>query len=89
MCVEELLFFLIKLTCVSLIIFFLPLSSYHFQIFGLILTYGSSLIVDKEAGDLMANLFLSGFLTVGLVLTAIMKADLKRQKAVAEEQMKL
>lgn len=45
--------------------------------------------MDKESGDLWANLFLTGCLLVGLVLTAIMKADLKRQKAVAEEQMKI
>lgn len=58
------------------------------QIFGLVLTYGSSMIVDHDNGDLWANLFLTGCLAVGLVLTAIMKADLKRQKAVAEEQMR-
>jgi hypothetical protein len=58
------------------------------QVFGVILTYSSSLIVDKDGGDLWANLFLTACLVVGLVLTAIMRAELKRQKAVAEEQTK-
>lgn len=59
----------------------------YLQVFGLILTYASSMMVD-ELGDIWANTFLSGCLAIGLVLTVIMKADLKRQKAVAEEQMK-
>lgn len=58
------------------------------QVFGLILTYGSSLMVDSW-GNLWANSFLTGCLAFGLFLTAIMKADLRRQKAVAEEQMKI
>uniref|UniRef100_A0A6G1SHD3 Putative MFS-type transporter C09D4.1 n=1 Tax=Aceria tosichella TaxID=561515 RepID=A0A6G1SHD3_9ACAR len=53
------------------------------QVFGVVLTYSSSLIVDQESGDLWANIFLSVCLVVGLLFTAIMRADLKRQKAVS------
>lgn len=57
------------------------------QVFGLILTYVSSFMVDY-IGNLWANIFLTVCLAVGLVLTVLMKADLKRQRAVAEEQLK-
>lgn len=40
-------------------------------------------------GNIWANSFLTICLAIGLGLTIIMKADLKRQKAVAEEQMKI
>jgi len=39
-------------------------------------------------GDLEANAFLTLCLAVGLVLTIMMKANLKRQQAVAEERLK-
>lgn len=58
------------------------------QVFGVALTYSSSLIVDQESGDLWANIFLTACLVVGLFFTTIMRAELKRQKAVAEEQTK-
>lgn len=58
------------------------------QIFGLVFTYGASLMVDK-LGQLWANSFLTACLAVGFLLTMVMKANLKRQQAVAEEQMKL
>lgn len=70
---------LILLTCLK---FYKP------QIFGLILTYGSSKMVD-ELGQLWANSFLTACLAVGFILTVVMKANLKRQQAVAEEQMKV
>lgn len=56
------------------------------QVFGLILTYISSPIVDKY-GNVWANTFLTACLSIGLILTVVMKADLKRQKAVAEEAL--
>lgn len=65
----------------------LTINRFPRQIFGLALTYASSLMVD-EYGDLWANAFLTTCLAVGLVLTIFIKADLKRQKAVAEEQMR-
>lgn len=58
------------------------------KVFGLVLTYISSIMVD-EFGNMLANSFLTICLVVGLILTLLMKADLKRQKAVAEEQMKI
>lgn len=60
----------------------------YIQVFGLILTYSTSMMVD-ELGTLWANTFLTICLAVGLVFTVVMKADLKRQKAVAEERMKV
>jgi len=46
------------------------------------------MIVDTHMGDLWANLFLTGCLAIGLLLTVYMKANLKRQQAVVEEQRK-
>lgn len=61
--------------------------SFFSQVFGLILTYAASPMVDN-LGNIWANSFLTFCLTIGLILTLIMKADLKRQKAVKEEQIK-
>lgn len=55
------------------------------QIFGLALTYSASLMVD-QLGDLPANAFLTVCLSAGLLLTIIMKANLRRQQAVKDQR---
>lgn len=54
------------------------------QVFGLIFTYSTSLIVDSN-GNLIANIFLAVCLIIGLILTILMKENLRRQRAIAEE----
>ncbi|KAG9509333.1 putative MFS-type transporter C09D4.1 [Fragariocoptes setiger] len=51
------------------------------QVFGIALTFISSKVVDVH-GSLTANVFLCSALVVGLVMTACIKAELKRQRAV-------
>ncbi|XP_039992693.1 feline leukemia virus subgroup C receptor-related protein 2 isoform X5 [Xiphias gladius] len=57
------------------------------QIFGIIFTISQGKIIDKW-GTLGGNIFLCIFLLIGSILTGLIKADLRRQKAnlQAEEQ---
>lgn len=50
------------------------------QIFGILLTmlYGDLL---ESFGDITANIAMVGFLTVGTIITAFIKSDLRRQNA--------
>ncbi|XP_046506437.1 feline leukemia virus subgroup C receptor-related protein 2-like, partial [Equus quagga] len=50
------------------------------QVFGIMLTIAQDQIIGKY-GAMPANIFLCVFLTLGVVLTAFIKADLRRQKA--------
>ncbi|XP_039992689.1 feline leukemia virus subgroup C receptor-related protein 2 isoform X2 [Xiphias gladius] len=60
------------------------------QIFGIIFTISQGKIIDKW-GTLGGNIFLCIFLLIGSILTGLIKADLRRQKAnlQAEEQTKM
>lgn len=51
------------------------------QVFGVILTYLGSLIVDSK-GNLAANIFYSLSILVGLIVTIMIKTQLKRQNAI-------
>nr|XP_008525349.1 PREDICTED: feline leukemia virus subgroup C receptor-related protein 2 [Equus przewalskii] len=50
------------------------------QVFGIIFTISQGQIIDNF-GAMPGNIFLCVFLTLGVVLTAFIKADLRRQKA--------
>jgi FLVCR family feline leukemia virus subgroup C receptor-related protein len=50
------------------------------QIFGLAFTFGATAIIESH-GDLATNALLSIALVVGTVLTCLIKADLRRQRA--------
>ncbi|CAG7816737.1 unnamed protein product [Allacma fusca] len=51
------------------------------QIFGLVMTPITRAILNSSIGDIGANLTLCGFLAVGLLMTALIKPDLKRLAA--------
>ncbi|XP_058423396.1 heme transporter FLVCR2-like [Diceros bicornis minor] len=50
------------------------------QVFGIIFTISQGQIIENY-GPMPGNIFLCVFLTLGVVLTAFIKADLRRQKA--------
>ncbi|XP_054166067.1 uncharacterized MFS-type transporter C09D4.1-like [Oppia nitens] len=50
------------------------------QIFGIIFTFGGSAVIEAF-GNLSTNIAYVGALVLGALLTALIKADLKRQKA--------
>lgn len=50
------------------------------QIFGIIFTFASSAIIERY-GHLQANLCFIGALIVGVILTVLVKSDLRRQNA--------
>lgn len=53
------------------------------QIFGIILTYAGSYIVESF-GSLRANLFFASSLMLGLAITLMIRTQLKRQSAMDE-----
>ncbi|XP_005986602.1 heme transporter FLVCR2 isoform X7 [Latimeria chalumnae] len=50
------------------------------QVFGIIFTLGQGKIIDNH-GTLAGNLFIAAFLLAGTIMTGLIKADLRRQKA--------
>ncbi len=51
------------------------------QVFGIILTPVTRLLFKSPVGDMGANLTLAAILLVGVVMTALIKADLRRTAA--------
>ena len=52
----------------------------------MIFTFGSSALIDSY-GDVVANSFMLVFLLIGTVLTALIKADLRRFRASSPTQV--
>lgn len=51
------------------------------QVFGIILTAVTRIMFESKAGDMGANLLLCGILLLGVGMTALIKADLRRTAA--------
>ena len=52
-----------------------------FQVFGIICTMAAEQLLSHTGNDLLANGMLAGVLLLGTILTALIKADYRRQAA--------